>query len=84
MKTHCRNGRTVETRFCRVARSFFTQVKDRQGNQRGEAETAGDKDWSRLNHKLAVQANGGRAPDPAAGRLAIRSSDPFRPSALDH
>ena len=59
METKCTNGNTVETWYDRKARYYVTQTKDADGNYVGDADGAGTKEWSRINHADAVKTNGG-------------------------
>jgi hypothetical protein len=84
LKTHCKNGNTVDTWYDRLTRSWITQTKDAESNQVGEAQYAGNKPDRDNDIVFAIRENGGASgmrwvtvnPDPYSLILAFRSITP--------
>lgn len=91
MKTHCKNGSTIESWWDAHSRNHITQVWGVDGNEVGDSEIVGTKEGRDLAHAERVAACGGASglrwvevkPDPATLIMALRETQPRHPIVME-
>lgn len=70
--TTCASGRLVDVWYCRDARSWVVQLKTAEGDQIGEADYVGSRDWAAELGGRYVLAEGGKISKKGIDRTRAR------------